>query len=80
MKSYKVILSNDKIEFFKELMDQLGIRYEDEAQALQKMNALKEEAERVKKSMVQKEGNKKVPMDDSSIQDVLKRIEEMRKR
>ncbi|MBS2100535.1 hypothetical protein [Carboxylicivirga linearis] len=80
MKSYKVILSNDKIEFFKELMDRLGINYEDEIQAIQKMNALKEEAERVKKTMAPKEGNKGVPMDDSSIQDVLKRIEEMRKK
>nr|WP_321411690.1 hypothetical protein [uncultured Carboxylicivirga sp.] len=78
MRSFKVILSNDKVEFFTELMNRLGIKYQDEIQAMKEANKMKGEAERVKSNVGSKGGQKNIPMEDSSIKEVLKKIEQMR--
>ncbi len=80
MKIVKVVLSNDKIEFFTELMDRLGIRYEDEQKVQEEARRLRDESERLSGLSSSGIAQRSNPMADSTVKEVLKRIEEMRNR
>lgn len=83
MKTVKVIIPNDKIDFFTELMDRLGIHAEVEneignrssmpSQSKPAINEQRSSLRDVRKKM-------SLPQSDSSIKDVLKKIEQMRGR
>lgn len=80
MKTYRVMIPNDKVDFFTELMNRLGIRVETESEGEKRGSYLQSGKTRTTSggsSSVEKRKSEHLQA-DASIQDVLKKIESMR--